>query len=293
VNFSGKLFRGVHYTVDRETEQIDFAQLRALALEHRPRVIVSGFSAYPRAIDFAKFAEVAAEVGAVHLCDMAHIAGLVAAGVHPSPVPHAGVITTTTHKTLRGPRGGAILCRETHAKAVDKAVFPGMQGGPLMHVIAAKAQAFYEAMQPDFEAYQRQVAANARALAAALQERGFRLVAGGTDNHLMLVDLTPKGVTGAEAETHLESVGITTNKNTIPFDTQPPAVTSGLRLGTPALTSRGMVEPQMEEIATLIAEVIENLGKRTEKAAKQEVIQRVYQLCEAYPIYRALNYAGA
>ena len=285
VNFSGKLFNVVHYTVDRDSERIDHDALLALAKQHRPKVIVSGASAYPRTLDFARFEAVAREVGAIHLCDMAHIAGLIAAGVHPSPVPHAEVVTTTTHKTLRGPRGGAILCRESHAKAIDKGLFPGGQGGTLMHAIAAKAQAFYEAAQPEFVTYQRQVVANAKALAGALAERGFRLVTGGTDNHLMLVDLTPKRVTGAEAETHLESVGITANKNAIPFDEQPPAVTSGIRFGTPALTTRGMKEAQMEEIAELIALVVENLGKKTEKAAKQEAIKRVFALCEEFPLY--------
>ncbi len=288
VNFSGKLFNVVHYTVERESERIDLEQVRALAREHRPQVIVSGYSAYPRRIPFEGFAEIAAEVGAVHLCDMAHIAGLVAAGVHPSPLPHAGVVTSTTHKTLRGPRGGLILCRGEHAKAVDKAVFPGMQGGPLMHAIIAKAQAFYEAEQPEFKDYQAQIVANAQALAGALSERGFRLVSGGTDNHLCLVDLTPKGVSGAAAEAHLEEVGITANKNAIPFDPQPPAVTSGLRLGTPALTARGMGEAQMEEIAELIALVVENLGKKTEAAAKREARQRAAALCEAFPLYPEL-----
>ncbi len=285
VNFSGKLFNVVHYTVDRDSERIDHDALLALAKQHRPKVIVSGASAYPRTLDFARFEAVAREVGAIHLCDMAHIAGLIAAGVHPSPVPHAEVVTTTTHKTLRGPRGGAILCRESHAKAIDKGVFPGGQGGPLMHAIAAKAQAFYEAAQPEFVTYQRQVVANAKALAGALAERGFRLVTGGTDNHLMLVDLTPKRVTGAEAETHLESVGITANKNAIPFDEQPPAVTSGIRFGTPALTTRGMKEAQMEEIAELIALVVENLGKKTEKAAKQEASKHVFARGEEVPRY--------
>ena len=293
VNFSGKLFRVVHYTVERDSERIDYDQVQQLALEHKPKVIVSGASAYPRVIDFKRFEQIASQVGAVHVCDMAHIAGLVAAGLHPSPVPHAGIVTTTTHKTLRGPRGGAILCRQEHAQAVDKAVFPGMQGGPLMQAVAAKAQAFYEAMQPEFKTYQHQTAKNAKALAHALQERGFRLVSGGTDNHLMLVDLTPKQVSGAQAEAQLEEVGITTNKNAIPFDPSPPTVTSGLRLGTPAITSRGMQELQMEEIAELIALVIENVGKKTENAAKQEAIKRVYALCERFPLYPQLAYEYA
>ena len=293
VNFSGKLFNVVHYTVDRASERIDYDNVLALAKEHRPKVIVSGASAYPRLIDFERFERIANEVGAVHLCDMAHIAGLVAAGVHPSPVPHAGVVTSTTHKTLRGPRGGLILCRQAHAKAVDKAVFPGMQGGPLMHVVAAKAQAFYEAEQPEFKAYQQQIVDNAKALAGALQSGGFRLVSGGTDNHLMLLDLSPKGVTGNEAEQQLEAVGVTANKNAIPYDEKPPTVTSGLRLGTPALTGRGMKEAQMEEIAELIALVVDNLGKKTETAAKQEAIKRVYTLCEAFPLYPGLTYGAA
>jgi len=290
VNFSGKLFNVVHYTVDQETELIDYEGLRRLAHQHKPKLIVSGASAYPRFIDFQAFEEIAKEVGAIHLCDMAHIAGLVAAGVHPSPVPHASIVTTTTHKTLRGARGGAILCRAEYAKAIDKTVFPGSQGGPLMHAIAAKAQAFYEALQPEFKAYQQHIVNNAKALANALGERGFRLVTGGTDNHLMLVDLTPKGVSGAETEQHLESVGITANKNAIPYDEKPPTVTSGIRFGTPALTSRGMREPQMEEIAELIALVVENLDKKTETAAKQEAIKRVYTLCEAFPLYPELSY---
>lgn len=290
VNFSGKLFNVAHYTVDRGTELIDYEAVRRLAHEHKPKLIVSGASAYPRFIDFEAFEQIAQEVGAIHLCDMAHIAGLVAAGVHPSPVPHAAIVTTTTHKTLRGARGGAILCRQEYAKAIDKTVFPGSQGGPLMHAIAAKAQAFYEALQPEFKAYQQQTVANAKALASALAERGFRLVTGGTDNHLMLVDLTPKGVTGAETESHLEEVGITANKNAIPYDEKPPTVTSGIRFGTPALTSRGMQEAQMEEIAELIALVVENLGKKTEAAAKQEAIKRVFALCEAFPLYPDLSY---
>jgi len=293
VNFSGKLFNVVHYTVDRASERINYDNVLALAKEHRPKVIVSGASAYPRLIDFERFERIASEVGAVHLCDMAHIAGLVAAGVHPSPVPHAGVVTSTTHKTLRGPRGGLILCRQAYAKAVDKAVFPGMQGGPLMHVVAAKAQAFYEAEQPEFKAYQQQIVDNAKALAGALQSGGFRLVSGGTDNHLMLLDLSSKGVTGNEAEQQLEAVGITANKNAIPYDEKPPTVTSGLRLGTPALTGRGMREKQMEEIAELIALVVDNLGKKTETAAKQEAIKRVYTLCEAFPLYPGLAYGAA
>jgi len=290
VNFSGKLFNVVHYSLDQETELIDYEALRQQALEHKPKIIVSGASAYPRFFDFQKFEDIAKEVGAIHLCDMAHIAGLIAAGVHPSPVPHADVVTTTTHKTLRGPRGGAILCKEEHAKAIDKIVFPGAQGGPLAHVMAAKAQAFYEAAQPEFKVYQQQVVDNAKALASALQERGFRLVSGGTDNHLMLVDLTPKGVNGKDAQENLEEVGITANRNAIPFDPLPPMVTSGIRLGTPALTTRGMKETQMEEIAELIALVIENLEKKTETAAKQEATKRVYHLCDDFPLYPQLTY---
>lgn len=290
VNFSGKLFNVVHYSLDQETELIDYEALRQQALEHKPKIIVSGASAYPRFFDFQKFEDIAKEVGAIHLCDMAHIAGLIAAGVHPSPVPHADVVTTTTHKTLRGPRGGAIMCKEEHAKAIDKIVFPGSQGGPLAHAMAAKAQAFYEAAQPEFKTYQQQVVNNAKALANALQDRGFRLVSGGTDNHLMLVDLTPKEVNGKEAQENLEEVGITANRNAIPFDPLPPMVTSGIRLGTPALTTRGMKEVQMEQIAELIALVVENLDKKTEAAAKQEAVKRVFHLCDDFPLYPNLTY---
>jgi len=246
VNFSGRFFTTAFYGVERETETIDYDRVRAIALEARPRLIVAGASAYPRTLDFPRFAAIAEEVGALLMADIAHIAGLVAAGVHPSPVPHAAVVTSTTHKTLRGPRGGMILCREPYAKAIDKNVFPGFQGGPLMHVIAAKAVALHEALQPEFKVYQSQILANARALAGELAGRGLRLVSGGTDTHLMLVDLAPLGITGRDAETWLDEAGITVNKNAIPYDPQPPAVTSGIRVGTPALTTRGMREPEMQ-----------------------------------------------
>jgi len=251
VNFSGILYRPVSYKVNEEG-LIDYESVRALALEHRPKMIIAGYSAYSRVIDFAYFADVAREVGAIFMVDMAHFAGLVAAGVYPSPVPHADVVTTTTHKTLRGPRGGLILCKAQHAKAIDKAVFPGLQGGPLEHVIAAKAVAMKEALHPSFKDYAAQVIANARALAAALMARGFHIVSGGTDNHLMLVDLRSKGLTGKVAEQALDRAGITVNKNTVPKETQSPFVTSGVRIGTAAVTTRGMKEADMERIAELI-----------------------------------------
>ena len=282
VNFSGKLYNVVTYGVRRDTGRIDYDEVRRLAREHRPRMIVVGASAYSRILDFAAFAEIAREVGAYLMADIAHIAGLVAAGLHPSPVPHADVVTTTTHKTLRGPRGGMILCKAEHAKAIDKAVFPCAQGGPLMHVIAAKAVAFKEALTPEFRDYQRQVVANARALAARLEEHGYAIVSGGTDNHLMLVDLRPAGITGAEAEEALDAAGITVNKNAIPFDERPPTVTSGIRLGTPIVTTRGMKEPEMEEIADLIHEV---LTHRESPAVLGSVRERVEALCARFPAY--------
>ncbi len=280
VNMSGKLYNIVSYGVNRETETIDYDEVRRLALEHQPRLIVAGASAYPRIIDFPRFREIADEAGAMLMVDMAHIAGLVAAGEHPSPVPYADVVTTTTHKTLRGPRGGMILCREQYAKAIDKAIFPGSQGGPLMHVIAAKAVCFKEAMQPEFAVYQHQIVLNAKALAAALTGRGLRLVSGGTDNHLMLINLTGSGVTGKALEEMLGRVRVTANKNAVPFDPLKPTVTSGLRVGTPAVTTRGMKETEMAEIGNIIADVAE-YGE----AVLPEAEKRVASLCDRFPLY--------
>jgi glycine hydroxymethyltransferase len=286
-NFSGILFEVSAYGVRESDQRIDYDALREQARRERPKMIIAGASAYPRVIDFAAFGEIAREVGAVLMVDMAHIAGLVAAGLHPSPVPHADVVTTTTHKTLRGPRGGMILCQERHAKAIDKSVFPGLQGGPLMHVIAAKAVAFKEALEPDFKVYAKQIVANARALAAGLMERGFELVSGGTDNHLLLVDLRESHgeLTGKDAEHALEAAGMTVNKNTVPGETRSPFVTSGLRIGTPALTTRGMAEPEMARIASWIAEVLE---APTDGARIQRVRAQVVELCEAFPLYPEL-----
>jgi len=264
VNISGMYFNFVAYGVDKETETIDYDQVFAAAQENKPKLIVAGASAYPRIIDFAKFREIADSVGAYLMVDMAHIAGLVVAGVHPNPVPHAHFVTTTTHKTLRGPRGGMILCQEEFAKDIDKAIFPGIQGGPLMHVIAAKAVSFYEALKPEFKEYQKRIIANAQALAQSLQNKGFRLVSGGTDNHLMLVDLRQKGLTGKESEKLLDEAGITVNKNTIPFETESPFVTSGIRVGTPAVTTRGMGPNEMTEIANLINMIL--VDKKIEEA---------------------------
>ena len=283
VNFSGRYFKTAFYGVERETGTIDYDELRTAALASRPRLIVAGASAYPRILDFARFAAVAEEVGAYLMADIAHIAGLVAAGLHLSPVPHAAIVTSTTHKTLRGPRGGLILCREAFAKAIDKNVFPGFQGGPLMHVIAAKAVAFHEALQPEFKVYQQHVLDNARVLAAELAgQGGLRLVSGGTDNHLMLVDLGPLGITGREAETWLDEAGITVNKNAIPYDPQPPAVTSGIRLGTPALTTRGMRQAEMRVVARLICRT---LAGRGDSAIAREVRDAVAELTAGFPLY--------
>ncbi|MEW6523040.1 MAG: serine hydroxymethyltransferase [Bacillota bacterium] len=282
VNLSGKYFRFVPYGVNPKDERLDYDQVLHLAREHRPKLIVAGASAYPRIIDFAVLGSIAREVGASFMVDMAHIAGLVAAGLHPSPVPHADYVTTTTHKTLRGPRGGMILCREEYAKDIDKAVFPGIQGGPLMHIIAAKAVAFGEALTPEFKAYQERIIQNAQALANALVERGFRLVSGGTDNHLMLVDLTNKNVTGKTAEAVLDEVGITVNKNTIPFETKSPMVTSGIRIGTPAVTTRGMGRAEMEFIASCIDRAIQ-ARKDPETLAK--IKQEVLEMCARFPLY--------
>ncbi|MFA7464276.1 MAG: serine hydroxymethyltransferase [Syntrophales bacterium] len=281
-NFSGKLYKIVAYGVDRKTETIDFEEVAAQAEKHRPKIIVVGASAYPRTIDFGKFREVADSVGAVVMADIAHIAGMVAAGVHPSPVPVCEFVTTTTHKTLRGPRGGIIMCRRDFAKTLDSRVFPGSQGGPLMHVIAAKAVALKEALSEEFRAYQRQIVANAKALATELMAEGFRLVSGGTDNHLMLIDLTDKGITGAEAGEALDRAGITTNKNMIPFDTRSPMITSGIRLGTPAVTTRGMKENEMKTIGRMISHILKNIK---DESRITEVRKEVRTLCEKFPLY--------
>jgi glycine hydroxymethyltransferase len=282
VNFSGRLYKVVPYGVRREDERIDFDQLRDLAREHRPKLIVAGGSAFPRAIDFKPFREIADEAGCLLMADIAHPAGLVAAGLHPSPVPYADFVTTTTHKTLRGPRGGMVMCRPAHAQVLDKTVMPGMQGGPLMHVIAAKAVALREALTPEWRAYQRQIVANAAALARALLGRGYRLVTGGTETHLMLVDLTARGVTGKDAQEALDRAWITVNKNTIPFETRSPMVTSGIRIGTPAVTTRGMREPEMEAIAELIDRV---LRARGDVRAEGEVRADVAALTAQFPLY--------
>jgi glycine hydroxymethyltransferase len=281
VNFSGLLYRAVSYGVT-DDGLLDYDAMRRQAREHRPKMIIAGYSAYSRHIDFAAFAEVAREVGALFMVDMSHFAGLAAAGVYPSPVPHADVVTTTTHKTLRGPRGGMILCKAEHSKAVDKAMFPGTQGGPLEHVIAAKAVAFREALQPSFKAYSQQVVGNARALAAALSARGFQIVSGGTDNHLMLVDLRSRNLTGKVAEKSLDLAGITVNKNTVPRETQSPFVTSGIRIGTPAVTTRGMKEPEMQRIAELMDRV---LSDAESTAVQGEVKALVRELTDRYPLY--------
>ncbi|MCD7975433.1 MAG: serine hydroxymethyltransferase [Phascolarctobacterium sp.] len=283
VNISGSYFKVVPYGVNKETETLDYEALEKLAKECRPKIIVAGASAYPRIIDFPHIADIAHGVGALLLVDIAHIAGLVATGLHPSPLPYADVVTTTTHKTLRGPRGGLILTNnEEHAKAINKAVFPGTQGGPLMHVIAAKAAAFGEALKPEFKAYQEKIVKNAAALAAALLKEGFRLVSGGTDNHLMLVDVRGHGLTGKEAEHLLDGIGITCNKNTIPFDPASPFVTSGLRLGTPAATTRGLNEKDMSEIAAIMGLSLNNPADARKQA---EAVERVAALCKCYPLY--------
>jgi glycine hydroxymethyltransferase len=289
VNFSGLLYRAVHYGVTDEG-LIDYDAMRALARQHRPKMIIAGYSAYSRVIDFQAFADAAREVGAIFMVDMAHFAGLAATGAYPSPVPYADVVTTTTHKTLRGPRGGLILCTAAHAKAIDKAMFPGTQGGPLEHVIAAKAVAFREALHPSFAEYSRQVVANARALAAAMIDRGFHIVSGGTDNHLMLIDLRSKGLTGKVAEKSLDRAGITVNKNTVPKETQSPFVTSGIRIGTPAVTTRGMREQEMVRIAELIDATL--LAPDDEEVATR-VRGEVRTLAGAFPLYPASIPAGA
>jgi glycine hydroxymethyltransferase len=284
VNFSGVLYRAVSYGVREETGLIDMDQVRDIAREHRPKMIVAGFSAYSRALDFAAFSEIAREVDARLMVDMAHVAGLVATGLYPTPVPYADAVTTTTHKTLRGPRGGLILCKSEHAKLIDKQVFPGIQGGPLMHVIAAKAVALKEAMEPSFVEYGKQVVANARALAAALMERGYAIVSGGTDNHLMLVDLRNRGITGKAAEAALGAAHITVNKNTVPGETQSPFVTSGMRIGTSAVTTRGMREGEMRTIAAMMDRV---LRAPEDEATRREVGAEVRQLAGGFPLYPA------
>ncbi|SHI50884.1 serine hydroxymethyltransferase [Propionispora hippei] len=282
VNISGKYYNVVAYGVDAETHRINYEELEDLAMTHRPKMLVAGASAYPRVIDFARLAEIAHKAGAMLFVDMAHIAGLVAAGLHPNPVPYADIVTTTTHKTLRGPRGGVILCRAEYAAAVDKAIFPGIQGGPLMHVIAAKAVAFKEAASEEFRLYQEQIIKNASALSAKLAASGFTIVSGGTDNHLMLVDVRGQNLTGKQAEKLLDEVGVTVNKNTIPFDPASPFVTSGIRIGTPAVTSRGMQEEDMAVIGEIIAMV---LNRPEDEAARTKAIAMVAELCGKYPLY--------
>ena len=282
VNFSGKFFNIVPYGVDEQTFRIDYDEVRRLALEHKPKLIIAGASAYPRIIDFERLGEIAREAGAIFMVDMAHIAGLVAAGLHPSPVPYADIVTTTTHKTLRGPRGGIILCKQKYAAAIDKGIFPGMQGGPLMHVIAAKAVAFKEALSPEFKEYQQRIIDNARTLAETLQERGFTIISGGTDNHLMLVDVRPQNLTGKVAEHLLDDIGVTANKNAIPFDPTSPFVTSGIRLGTAALSSRGFNAEDMKEVGNIIADALNNPDNEEIKDALRA---RVAALCKKYPLY--------
>jgi glycine hydroxymethyltransferase len=282
-NFSGKLYKIVPYGVSKDTETIDFDEVEKLAKEHKPKMIIVGASAYPRVLDFQRFRKIADEVGAVIMADIAHIAGLVCTGLHPSPVPVCEYVTSTTHKTLRGPRGGLIMCKEAYAKTLNSRVFPGMQGGPLMHIIAAKAVAFQEALLPEFKEYQKQIIKNAQAMADELKNQGFRIVSGGTDNHLMLVDLTAKGVTGKDAQEALDRAAITVNKNGIPFDTQGPQVTSGIRIGTPAVTTRGMKEGEMRLIASYIADVIRNINNEQNIKA---IAEKVKTLCAQFPLYQ-------
>jgi glycine hydroxymethyltransferase len=281
VSFSGQLYNVVTYGVSRRTEQFDYDEIRAIAKAHKPKMIVTGWSAYSRIPDWQAFADIAHEVGALLLADIAHVAGLIAAGLHPSPVGHADYITTTTHKTLRGPRGGAIMCDAERGKGIAKMLFPGIQGGPLMHIIAAKAVAFGEALQPAFREYAAQVVANARTLARALEQRGLRIVTGGTDNHLMLVDVSVRGLTGKAVETYLDSIGITVNKNTIPFDPHPPAVASGIRVGTPAVTTRGLREPEMEEIAAIMSAAMDDVASGMQREALRA---RVYELTSRFGV---------
>ena len=284
VNFSGMIFRAFSYGVDRQSETIDYDAVQKLAEECRPRMIVVGASAYARTLDFPKFQAIAQSVGAYLMVDIAHIAGLIAAGLHPNPIPHADFVTTTTHKTLRGPRGGVVMCKAEHAKAVDKFVFPGMQGGPLMHVIAAKAVAFQEALAPAFKRYQQQVVLNARVLAQGLLDRGYKIVSGGTDTHLMLVNLTNKGITGKEADAALDAAGIIVNKNAVPYDEKPPAVASGIRLGTPIVSTRGMKEAEMKEIVGLVDRVLQH---RQDPAVLEEVRGQAKALCSRFPIFHS------
>lgn len=283
VNFSGKLYKIVHYGVSKETETLDYEEIRRIALAERPKLIIAGASAYPRIIDFEAFYHIAQEVKAYLLVDMAHIAGLVAAGIHPSPVPYADFVTSTTHKTLRGPRGGFILCKERYGKLIDKIVFPGIQGGPHMNIIAAKAVCFKEALEPSFKAYQQQVVLNAKVMAKVFAERGFRVVSGGTDNHLLLIDVSSQGLTGAQAEKILEEAGITVNKNAIPFDPLPPKITSGIRIGTPAITTRGLKEKEVEEVANYMCEVLKNPENQ---ALRREIRKKVREICLKFPFYR-------
>jgi len=282
LNFSGKTYKIVPYGVSKDTEVIDYDELEQIAERERPQLIIGGGSAYPRIIDFARMRQIADKVGALYLVDMAHFAGLVAGGVHPSPVPHAQIVTSTTHKTLRGPRAGLILSKQEHAAAIDKVVFPGMQGGPLVHIIAAKAVCFGEALQPSFKDYARQIVANAKALAQTLADEGFRVISGGTDTHLMLIDVFAKGMLGSDAENALHDAGITVNKNAIPFDTNPPLKPSGIRIGTPALTTRGMKEPEMRQVGKWISEALHN---RTDKAVLERIRREVLELAEAFPLY--------
>jgi glycine hydroxymethyltransferase len=282
LNFSGKTYKIVPYGVTKETETIDYDEVEKLAEEHNPKLIIGGGSAYPRIIDFARMRQIADKVGAFYLVDMAHFAGLVAGGVHPSPIPHCHVVTTTTHKTLRGPRAGLILSKQEHAAAIDKVVFPGMQGGPLVHIIAAKGVCFREALQPSFKDYACQIVANAKVLAQTLANEGFRIISGGTDTHLMLVDVFAQGMLGSDAENALHDAGITVNKNAIPFDTNPPMKPSGVRIGTPALTTRGMKEPEMGQVGKWIADALHN---RTDKGALESIRRQVLELAEQFPLY--------
>jgi len=283
VNFSGKFYKIVHYGVSKETEMIDYEEVRAIALEHKPKLIIAGASAYPRIIDFEAFSKIAQEVGAYLMVDMAHIAGLVATGIHPSPVPYADFVTSTTHKTLRGPRGGFILCKEKYAKIIDKTVFPGIQGGPHMNIIAAKAVCFKSALQPEFKSYQQQVVKNAKIIAEVFKKEGFKVISGGTDTHLVLVDVSINGLTGAEAEKILEEAGITVNKNSIPFDTRPPRITSGIRIGTPAITTRGLKEAEVEEVAYYMCEVLKNPDKEN---LRKNIREKIREICKKFPFYK-------
>ena len=290
LNFSGRMYKFVEYHVRKEDERIDYDEIEKLAQEHKPKMIVAGASAYSRIIEFERIAKVAKAVGAIFFVDMAHVAGLVAAGVHPSPVPHADIVSTTTHKTLRGPRGGMVLSKASFAKEIDKLTFPGTQGGPLVHTIAAKAVCFKEAMEPSFIEYQKQVAANAKALANAISRHGFRVVSGGTDNHVFLIEVHPRGITGSDAEKALDRAGITVNKNAIPFDPLPPMKAGGIRLGSPSVTTRGMKEPEMELIANGVAEVLTHMG---DAAVEQKVRKQVAELAARFPIYESRTRAAA